>query len=107
MLFVRTPVVSRSLFLVQAMRPETYAGRRWGPAAAKSVAAKKTRAAAGKFRPAAKRKIIRRGKMKKQLTRAFAVFGLMLMSAAFTGASAQTVRTIFIHVPFEFVVGDK
>ena len=45
--------------------------------------------------------------MKKQLTRAFAVFGLMLMSAAFTGASAQTVRTIFIHVPFEFVVGEK
>ena len=45
--------------------------------------------------------------MKKQLTRAFAVFGLVLMSAAFTGASAQTTRTIFVHVPFEFVVGEK
>ncbi|HEX6623005.1 MAG TPA: hypothetical protein VF064_04785 [Pyrinomonadaceae bacterium] len=45
--------------------------------------------------------------MKKQLTRAFAVFGLMLMSAAFTGAAAQTTRTIFVHVPFEFVVGEK
>ncbi len=45
--------------------------------------------------------------MKKQLTRAFAVFGLVLMSAAFTSASAQTARTIFVHVPFEFVVGEK
>ncbi len=45
--------------------------------------------------------------MKKQLTRACAVFGLVLMSAAFTGASAQTARTIFVHVPFEFVVGEK
>ena len=45
--------------------------------------------------------------MKKQLTRAFAVFGLVLMAAAFTSASAQTARTIFVHVPFEFVVGEK
>ena len=45
--------------------------------------------------------------MKKQLTRASAVFGLVLMAAAFTTASAQTARVIHVNVPFEFVVGEK
>lgn len=52
--------------------------------------------------------------MKKQLTRtpallarAIALCGLLAAPAAFTDASAQTARTIFVRVPFEFVAGDK
>lgn len=52
--------------------------------------------------------------MKKQLTRTFALltqaFALSILfaaSAAFNSASAQTARTIFVRVPFEFVVGEE
>lgn len=45
--------------------------------------------------------------MKKQLTRAFTLFSLLVMSAVFTPLSAQTSRMIVVHVPFEFVAGNK
>lgn len=45
--------------------------------------------------------------MKKQLTRAFTLFSLLVMSAVFTPLSAQTSRMIVAHIPFEFVVGNE
>ena len=43
--------------------------------------------------------------MKKQMTRALLVFGLLLALAA--AASAQTVRHIAVQVPFDFVAGGR
>lgn len=46
--------------------------------------------------------------MKTQLTRMFALFGLLLAAVvAAAPASAQGGRTIVVNIPFEFVVGNE